>query len=97
MIGCGTVTIPWAFQQSGVLLGVFLTAFACVLAFTTNYLILRVAGADTNFSDTMHRYFPKYGWSVSMTCFIINFYVALILFSQVLSQSLYPILLFVMG
>lgn len=97
MIGCGTVTIPWAFQQSGVLLGVFLTAFACVLAFTTNYLILRVAGTDTNFSDTMHRYFPKYGWSVSMACFIVNFYVALILFFQVLSQSLYPILLFVMG
>ena len=86
MIGCGTVTIPWAFQQSGVLLGVFLTAFACVLAFTTNYLILRVAGTDTNFSDTMHRYFPKYGWSVSMACFIVNFYVGIILFFQVFSH-----------
>ena len=74
-----------------------MTGLACVLAFTTNYLILRVAGNDTNFSDTMHRFFPRYGWSVSMTCFIVNFYVGIILFFQVLSQSLYPILLFAMG
>ena len=97
MVGSGTVTIPWAFQQSGVVLGVLLTAIACMLAFSTNYMILRVAGKDTNFSDTMHRYFPTYGWPVSMGCFILNFYVGIILFFQVLSQSLYPILLFLMG
>jgi hypothetical protein len=56
-----------------------------------------VAGKDTNFSETMHRYFPSYGWSISMTCFIVNFYVGIILFFQVLSQSLYPILLFATG
>ena len=32
-----------------------------------------------------------------MICFIINFYVGIILFFQVLSQSLYPILLFAIG
>lgn len=32
-----------------------------------------------------------------MLCFIVNFYVGIILFLQVLSQSLYPILLFAMG
>ena len=79
------------------LLGILITAVACIFAFTTNYLILRVAGKDTNFSDTMHHYFPTWGWSVSMACFIINFYVGIILFFQVLSQSLYPILLFAMG
>lgn len=97
MIGCGTVTLPWAFQQSGILLGILLTALSCAFCFTTNYLQLRTAGKDTNFSDTMHRYFPTYGWSISMGCFIINFYVALILFFQVLSQSLYPMILFVSG
>ena len=97
MIGCGTVTIPWAFQQSGIMLGVVLTAVACIFAFVTNYLLLRVAGKDTNFSDTMHRYFPSCGWAVSMGCFIVNFYVGIILFFQVLSQSLYPIILFAMG
>lgn len=97
MIGCGTVTIPWAYQQSGVLLGVFITALACAFALLTNLLILRTAGKDTNYSDTMHRYFPRWGWAVSMGCFIINFYVGIILFFQVLSQSLYPILLFAIG
>lgn len=85
MIGCGTVTVPWAFQQSGIILGVLITAIACLFAFITNYLLVRVAGKDTNFSDTMHRYFPSYGWPISMACFIFNFYVGIILFYQVLS------------
>jgi len=70
---------------------------ACAFAFLTNYLLLRVAGKDTNFSDTMHHYFPTCGWAVSMACFIANFYVGIILFFQVLSQSLYPILLYAVG
>ena len=45
----------------------------------------------------MHYYFPRWGWPVSMACFIVNFYVGIILFFQVLSQSLYPILLFALG
>ena len=45
----------------------------------------------------MHHYFPTCGWAVSMGCFILNFYVGIILFSQVLTQSLYPILLYAMG
>jgi len=45
----------------------------------------------------MHKYFPNWGWAVSMGCFILNFYVGVIMFFQVLSQSLYPILLFAMG
>ena len=97
MIGCGTVTLPWAFQQSGILLGIILTAVACILSYSTNYIVLRTAGKDTNFSDTMNRYFPAYGWICSMAAFIVTFYVANILFCQVLSQSLYPILLFSMG
>ena len=60
-------------------------------------LLLRTAGKDTNYSDTMHRYFPKWGWALSMACFIMTFYVGIILFFQVLSQSLYPILLFATG
>ena len=38
MIGCGTVTVPWAYQQSGILLGILITAVACALAFLTNWL-----------------------------------------------------------
>ena len=97
MIGCGTVTIPWAFQQSGILLGIFFTGLACAFSFLTNYLLLRVAGTDTDFSATMHKYFPRLGWPLSMVFFIINFYVGIILFFQVLSQSLYPIILYAIG
>jgi len=80
-----------------VALGILITAVVCLFAFATNYLMLRVAGFDINYSDTMHYYFPRYGWSVSMACFIVNFYVGLIIFFQVLSQSLYPIILYATG
>ena len=45
----------------------------------------------------MQKYFPQYGWSLSMLCFIANFYTGIILFFQVLSQSLYPIILYALG
>lgn len=41
----------------------------------------------------MQIYFGRVGWTISMLCFIVNFYVGVILFFQVLSQSLYPIIL----
>ena len=97
MIGVGTVTVPWAYQQSGIINGVIVTAVACILMFITNMVYLRTAGKDDNYSVTMQRYFPQYGWSISMLCFIVNFYVGIVLFFQVLSQSLYPIILFMLG
>ena len=85
VIGVGTVTLPWAFQQSGILVGILITALSALFAFVTNYMLLRAAGSDSNFSDTMHRYFPNGGWAISMACFIVNFYVGIILFFQVLT------------
>ena len=85
MIGVGTVTVPWAYQQSGIVNGIIVTAIACVISFATNMVYLETAGKDDNYSVTMQRYFPQYGWSTSMLCFIVNFYVGIILFFQVLS------------
>ena len=85
MIGVGTVTVPWAYQQSGIINGIIITAIACIFAFITNMVYLKTARDDDNYSNTMKKYFPQYGWSLSMLCFIVNFYTAIILFFQVLS------------
>ena len=45
----------------------------------------------------MNKYFPKYGWAACNACIILMYYVGIILFWQVLSQSLYPILIFAIG
>ena len=79
MIGVGTVTVPWAYQQSGIVNGIIITAISCVFTFVTNVIYLKTAGTDDNYSVTMQKYFT-HGWSISMLCFIVNFYVGIILF-----------------
>jgi amino acid permease len=35
MVGSGLMTIPWAFSESGLALGLLLTAFSFTISFTT--------------------------------------------------------------
>lgn len=93
MAGTGIVTMPWAFQQSGIILGVILTFIAFIISFYTCYLVIKTAGDDIDYTETLKRYFGKYGWSFGMTCFIVNLYVPILLFFQLLAQNLFPILL----
>jgi amino acid permease len=80
MAGTGIVTMPWAFQQSGIILGVILTFIAFIISFYTCYLVIKTAGNDIDYTETLKRYFGKYGWSFGMTCFIVNLYVPILLF-----------------
>ncbi len=93
MAGTGIVTMPWAFQQSGIFLGVLLTFIAFIISFYTCYLVIKTAGDDIDYTETLKRYFGKYGWSFGMICFIVNLYVPILLFFQLLAQNLFPILL----
>ena len=64
-VGCGTVTLPWAFQQSGILVGVSLTALTCALAFSTQILILRTAGSELDYATIAYKHYQKSGWVFS--------------------------------
>ena len=94
MAGTGLTLIPWAFQQSGIVLGICLCTLAFVLSFYTCYLVMKVAGNDVDYTDTLSKQFGKKGYIVGMVCFIINFSVPIILFFQFLAQDLYPIILY---
>ena len=93
MIGVGSVTLPWAFQQSGLVNGIIVTTLACVFSATTHLVYIKTADGEENYSTTMQKFFPRYGWPISMMAFIFNFYSGVICLFQVLSQSLYPIIL----
>ena len=95
MAGTGMVTIPWAYQESGIVLGSILTFVAFSISFFTCYLVVLTAGTDIDYTDTLKRYFGKAGWLVGMVCFILNLYVPILLFFQLLAQTLFPILLFI--
>ena len=85
MAGTGITVIPWAFQQSGILLGIFLTWVAFMFSFYTCLLVLKTAGNDVDYTDTLQKQFGRKGYVIGMICFIINFSVPLILFFQLLS------------
>ena len=55
MAGTGITVIPWAFQQSGILLGIFLTWVAFMFSFYTCLLVLKTAGNDVDYTDTLQK------------------------------------------
>jgi len=79
MAGMGMVSMPWAFQEAGLLLGVILTLLAFLLSYTTCYLYVISAGNDIDYTITMRKSMGKFGYTFGMICFIINLLVPVIL------------------
>mmetsp|Transcript_832 Transcript_832/g.1051 ORF Transcript_832/g.1051 Transcript_832/m.1051 type:complete len:121 (+) Transcript_832:374-736(+) len=92
MVGTGLVTIPWAFSQSGLILGIFLTFIAYAISFTTQYFIMATAGQDMDYTTTLKKLFGNRGWYAGMFIFIGMLTVPIILYTQLLAQTLFPIL-----
>jgi sodium-coupled neutral amino acid transporter 9 len=93
MVGSGLMTIPWAFSESGLILGIILSALGFTISFTTQYFCFKAAGDDLDFTFTMEKHFGRRGWKVGMFVFIGFFFVPVIVFMQLLSQMLFPVLL----
>ena len=55
MVGTGLVTIPWAFSQSGIIYGLSLTFMSFVVSFTTQYFVMKSAGNDLDYTDTLKK------------------------------------------
>lgn len=97
MVGTGMLTIPWAYSNSGFLLGLLITLLCFLISFYTCYLVLVAAGADTDYTDTLMKQFGRRGWLSGMVLFILNLCIPIILYFQLLAQNLYPIILAIAG
>ena len=93
MVGSGLVFVPWAFSEAGLLLGSLLTLLAFVMSFTTQYYVMKSAGRDIDFTETLKKTFGKKGWVAGMGLFIFMLCVPIILYFQLLTQLLYPVIL----
>ena len=93
MVGSGLVFVPWAFSEAGLLLGSLLTLLAFVMSFTTQYYVMKSAGSDIDFTETLKKTFGKKGWVAGMGLFIFMLCVPIILYFQLLTQLLYPVIL----
>ena len=97
MVGSGLVTIPWAYNEAGIVLGILLTLLAFVVSFATQYFVMKTAGTDLDYTDTLKKTFGRRGWYTGMIAFIGILSVPVMIFFQLLSSFLYPIILAIMG
>jgi amino acid permease len=66
MLGSAVVSLPWAFQQSGLVLGLIISFFSFLISFYTCKLIIDVTGDDPDFADTMMRFYGSAGYYSSL-------------------------------
>ena len=59
MIGTAVVSLPWAYQESGLVLGVIITITSFLVSFYTCKLIVDCTGDDPDYSDTLKKYYGK--------------------------------------
>lgn len=85
MVGTGLVTIPWAYSKSGLVLGLILTVLAFTVSFTTQYYIMKTAGSDIDYTETLRKTFGKRGYYMGMILFIGMLSIPIILYFQLLA------------
>jgi hypothetical protein len=85
MVGTGLVTIPWAYSQSGILLGLALTFLAFVISFATQFFVMKAAGNDLDYTETLKKTFGKRGWYFGMFYIIMMLSIPIIIFFQLLA------------
>ena len=60
MLGTAVATLPYNFQQSGIILGLILSFTSFLVSFYTCKLIIDTAGNDADYSDTLRKFYGKY-------------------------------------
>lgn len=58
-------------------------------------MCLHSAKGDVDYTDTVNKYFGRKGWIMGMVVFIVNLLVPIIIYIQLLAQTLYPNLLLI--
>lgn len=93
MMGSTIVSLPWAFQQSGLALGFCITFSSYIVSFYTTKLIVDGTGKDADFCITLKKYYGKPGYYLGIIFpALLTLGVLTVLFI-ILSQLSYPILL----
>lgn len=93
MIGTAVVSLPWAFQQSGLALGSIIAFVSYLISFYTCQLIVMTQGDDADFSDTLKKYFGNKGYYAGILSPILLITGAVTVLFVIMSQLTYPIFL----
>jgi hypothetical protein len=92
MVGSGLLTLPWGYSNSGLALGlskqyhlnvytiIVITLISFLISYYTCYLVIKTAGTDIDYTDTLQKHFGRIGWTVGMTIFILNLFVPIMIY-----------------
>jgi len=90
------VSLPWAFQTSGILLGLIISFTSFVISYYTCALIIKTTKNDTDYVFTLRKYYGKLGFYIGLIGPTILIFGAITVYFVVIVQSLYP-LFYVIG
>jgi len=96
MIGTAVVSLPWAFQQSGLMLGLLITFFSFMVSFYTCKLIVDASIHDKDYSLTLKKYYGQTGFYLGLLCPCALIVAAVVVFYVVMCQCMYPLILAIM-
>lgn len=107
MVGSGIVSLPWTFQGSGFVLGMIICIVGVLVSYRTCILMIRVAGNDKEYFDTLYKYWGKWAYYcgfistllimvAAVTAYFINlssmlYYIALALGDWILGKNFVPV------
>lgn len=60
-------------------------------------MTIETAGKDVDYTDTLKRFFGQRGWNIGMACYIVNLYVPILIFFQLMAQFLCPVILLIIS
>ena len=66
MVGSGLVTLPWAFQNSGFLLGLIISIIGVLICYRTTILMIRTAGNDDEYFHSLYKFWGNWAYYLGL-------------------------------
>lgn len=92
MIGSGIVSLPWTIQNSGIVLGIIICLIGVLISYRTCILIIRTAGNDNEYFDTLYKYWGPLGKNLGLISTLLIMIAAVCAYFIIMSQMLFQIM-----
>jgi amino acid permease len=92
MAGSAMVSLPWAFQTAGILLGSCITLVSFLVSYYTCSLVIITTKNDKDYVFTLRKYFGKPGFYMGLIGPTVLIFGAITVYFVVIVQSIYPLL-----
>ena len=97
MVGSALVSLPWAFQASGLLLGIIVSFISFLISYYTCSLIIDTAKNDSDYIFTLKKYYGMRGYYMGLVMPSIVVVAALTVYFSVICSNLYPVIFLVLS